>query len=1366
MQTHQAFIEQQTALHHRFLQMRSQATELLAGRPRTDAPGRAPRPIAPAPASISTRASTPAPVRAPVPKPPLAATPEPVTKTTTVARAPTAPAPKPASVEPAPAAPAAAKPAMRPTPPALRVAFSPFPFPDHVPVPDAADVPGPTMDRLDLELHGSGRISRIYGEAFGDQDGYAWQCRMPEPPLLLADRVLGIDAPPLEFGTGHMWTETDITEDRWFVRYDQRIPPCLMIESGQADLMLISWMGIDPLNNHDERVYRLLGCDLTFRGPLPRVGETLSYKIHIDGHANQGPVRLFFFHYDGVVDGEPRISVRNGQAGFFTPKELEDSAGVLWEAEGAEHDPTMRLDPPLVLPEHRAFSTEQLHAFADGDGYACFGKGFERLASHTRTPRMQAPPMLIMDRISEFDPTGGPWGRGYMRVELDIHPDDWFFEGHFKNDPCMPGTLMAEGCLQAMAFYLAAMGFTLERDGWRFEPVPDHTVPLRCRGQTTPTSKRMTCELFIESIEDGPHPTIYADLLGSSDGLKSFWARRMGLRLVPDWPLETCVPELPTYVEPEPVAIVDGFKFDYASLLACAWGKPSTAFSHHVAHTDDGRIVPRLPGAPYHFLSRVTSVEGPILGMEVGSTVDVAWDIPEDAWYFDANGCRVMPFAVLLEAALQPCGWLASYVGSAFNSDQELRFRNLDGDGEVLCEVMPTSGTLRTHVELTRISQSAGMIIESFDVLCRLGDVEVYRLKTVFGFFPAAALENQRGVGQKPADEARIAMESAFAVDLTTRPEAFFSGSLHLPERPLLMLDRLSGYWPEGGEAGLGRMRGEKDVFPEEWCFKLHFFSDPVQPGSLGLAALIQLLQALILEKGLASELHEPRFEAIATAVNHGWKYRGQVPPNRERITSEVEIREVRRDEAGLVVIGSGFLWCDGLCIYQFHELPIRVVEGAEPEGHQAPRREDGQPLPAGTQVPSGAWETPGRLLQTMPGRPAREARLADFHASHVRRAELTQVWGGIGEEVMHDAPHARVGERDPLTTAIATATGLPLPRIVDGGSPHLPLSRFELDGDTLIEQLDLGPVQTYWAEHFGQRDWPAEDLFFGLVQRFTRRVRFEDPDLPGILRDRGALFVANHQTALESLTFIVLSGGLFGRPTSAIAKDEHRATWMGRLNELVFRWPDVQDPGFLAFFDRSDPASLPALLGPLFADAGQGARSILVHVDGTRATTCREPVGDVSGTLVDAALAAGLPIVPVRFEGGLPLSGEDKLAFPHRYGQQDVVFGRALPPDTLADLPLKARKATVVEALRELGTPRPHRMPLPGRPAIVAEVARWMREHPAEEAWAVIATMLDALPSRGEVADDALRAAKVGDPESASSAWATELARFLHGQD
>ncbi|MBK7143746.1 MAG: hypothetical protein IPH76_00545 [Xanthomonadales bacterium] len=71
--------------------------------------------------------------------------------------------------------------------------------------------------------------------------------------------------------------------------------------------------------------------------------------------------------------------------------------------------------------------------------------------------------------------------------------------------------------------------------------------------------------------------------------------------------------------------------------------------------------------------------------MQAGARVVAEYDVPEQVWYLDENGCRRMPFAVLLEAVLQPCGWLASYVGSALTIDGELGFRNLAaGAGRML----------------------------------------------------------------------------------------------------------------------------------------------------------------------------------------------------------------------------------------------------------------------------------------------------------------------------------------------------------------------------------------------------------------------------------------------------------------------------------------------------------------------------------------------------------------------------------------------------------------------------------------------------------------------------------------------------------
>ena len=68
-----------------------------------------------------------------------------------------------------------------------------------------------------------------------------------------------------------------------------------------------------------------------------------------------------------------------------------------------------------------------------------------------------------------------------------------------------------------------------------------------------------------------------------------------------------------------------------------------------------------------------------------------------------------------------------------------------------------------------------------------------------------------------------------------------FEGALVLVTHDRLMLDRVTGFWPD---AGHGRLRAEKDVDPGEWFFKAHFFTDPVQPGSLGDLESLQGMQA------------------------------------------------------------------------------------------------------------------------------------------------------------------------------------------------------------------------------------------------------------------------------------------------------------------------------------------------------------------------------------------------------------------------------------------------------------------------------------------------------------------------------------------
>ena len=795
--------------------------------------------------------------------------------------------------------------------------------------PVAGDTPrGPQFDRQQLEVHADGAISSLFGPEFAAQDDYFHQVRMPQPPLLLTDRVLGIEGAAGSMGKGRIWTETDVGSQGWYL-HQARMPAGVMIEAGQADLMLISWLGIDALNR-GERVYRLLGCELTYHGDLPKLGDTLRFDIHIDGHAAQGDVRLMFFHYDSLTRSDteaarPQLSVRDGQAGFFTAAELADSAGCLWSAEQQEINPTPRLDPPATELTRHALSREQLEAYAGGDAYGCFGEGFEFARTHTRSPGVHGERMLLLDRITELSIEGGPWQRGYLRAELDIDPEQWFFDGHFKNDPCMPGTLMFEACLQAMAIYIGACGYTLRRDGWRFQPIPEQPYQLQCRGQVTPQSKRLITEIFVEERGDGPEPFIYADLLCTVDGLKAFHARRVGVQLVPDWPLEVEAPV--TDDSDRPVAVVDGFKFDQQALLACALGRPSNAFGPMYQRYDGPTRVARLPSPPYHFISRIAEIEGPIGRLKAGARVVAEYDLPSNVWYLDENGTRKMPFAVLLEAALQPCGWLSSYVGSTLTVDEELGFRNLDGEGEVLLELSGGDGILHTEVTLTEVSASAGMIIEKFSVNCRLGEREVYRLKTVFGFFPPAALAAQAGLPVGDVQRELLQRKPNLQLDLCAEPAAYFD-----PQRPRLaasmlrMIDRIEGLWPDAGEAGLGQLRAVKDVDSDEWFFKAHFFQDPVQPGSLGLEAMLQTLQAFLLHQRKDAHVPNARFETIGLQHEHRWRYRGQVLPHHRQVHTTLELTAEGQDERGYYALADASLWVDGQRIYEASGLAVRIV--------------------------------------------------------------------------------------------------------------------------------------------------------------------------------------------------------------------------------------------------------------------------------------------------------------------------------------------------------------------------------------------------------------------------------------------------------
>ncbi len=159
-----------------------------------------------------------------------------------------------------------------------------------------------------------------------------------------------------------------------------------------------------------------------------------------------------------------------------------------------------------------SFTREQLLSSARGE---LFPNSIARLPSD---------PMLMFDRIVAINDDGGTSGKGFVRAELDIHPDMWFFQCHFLGDPVMPGCLGLDAMWQLVGFFLTWLG------------APGRGRALGCgevkfSGQVLPTAKRVAYEIDIKRVINRKLVMAQADARMLVDGTEIYTAKdlRVGL---------------------------------------------------------------------------------------------------------------------------------------------------------------------------------------------------------------------------------------------------------------------------------------------------------------------------------------------------------------------------------------------------------------------------------------------------------------------------------------------------------------------------------------------------------------------------------------------------------------------------------------------------------------------------------------------------------------------------------------------------------------------------------------------------------------------------------------------------------------------
>jgi PfaB family protein len=755
-----------------------------------------------------------------------------------------------------------------------------------------------------------GSIAKVLGPEFAPIDQHPTRVRLPDGPLMLVDRILHIEGESRSLGRGRVVTEHRVHSERWYIE-EGHIPTGICVEAGQADLFLSAYLGIDFVTG-GRAVYRLLDATVTFHRDLPRPGELIRFDIHIDRFFRQGETHLFRFRFDGTVNGEPLLTMRDGCAGFFTAEELAAGRGIVQTA--LDRRPMPGKKPAdwqdlAPLGGVESYSPVQLNELRQGNLVGCFGDPF-RACQRVEPLTLPGGMLNLVHRVPHLDPRGGRYGLGCIRAEMDIHPDDWFLTCHFVDDMVMPGTLMYECCLHTLRLFLLRLGWVGQRGCHSWQPVRGVRSQLKCRGQVTAQTQTVTYEVSIKELGYGPEPYAVADALMYADGKPIVEITNMALRLV-----GASREEMEQLWRGRADALSRQVLFDRDRIREFAIGKPSKAFGDRYRVFDEERVIARLPGPPFQFLDRIVQIENcEAWRLRAGGRVIAEYDVPPKEWYFTANRVAVMPFAVLLEIALQPCGWLAAYLGSALVSDEDLRFRNLGGRARQWLPVTPHIGTLHTHVHLTKVSQSGGIIIQNFDFQVCAGRQILYEGSTNFGFFTRDQLAQQVGLR-----ELKRADPDEFAEWHPSWPGPL-PDQAPFPAPMLRMIDRIELFQPNGGSHRLGYIRGSKEVNPDEWFFKAHFFQDPVWPGSLGLEAFLQLLKVVAVNRW--GEPTDSLAFSLATGEWHEWTYRGQVVPRNQMVVVEADVCEV--NDTHRTVRASGYLGVDGLWIYHMSNFTLR----------------------------------------------------------------------------------------------------------------------------------------------------------------------------------------------------------------------------------------------------------------------------------------------------------------------------------------------------------------------------------------------------------------------------------------------------------
>ncbi|HVP21911.1 MAG TPA: beta-hydroxydecanoyl-ACP dehydratase [Anaerolineaceae bacterium] len=348
-----------------------------------------------------------------------------------------------------------------------------------------------------------------------------------------------------------------------------------------------------------------------------------------------------------------------------------------------------------------------------------------------------------------------------------------------------------------------------------------------------------------------------------------------------------------------------------------------------------GRRISRIPNGDLLLMSRVLRVNGERFQMKPGTEILVEYDVSQKPWFLQDNSYPYAPYSILMEIALQPCGFLSAHLGAPLMfPDQDYYFRNLDGEARLIKNVDLRGKTVTTRAVLQKTMVSGKQIIQGFSFQLSAGGEAFFEGNSVFGFFPPEAMANQ--LGRDGGQETLPLYEQPGQGDVTGVAIDLASSSLTIAKNGKPFYRLPDGHFnllkevvvsPSGGKNRHGYIYANKPVDGRDWFYTCHFFQDPVMPGSLGVEAILEAMQVFALQMDLGKSFQSPRFDLVP-GNKMSWKYRGQILQTHKKMKLEIHLASLERTGEQALLIGDASLWADKIRIYEVKDAAIRLVEG------------------------------------------------------------------------------------------------------------------------------------------------------------------------------------------------------------------------------------------------------------------------------------------------------------------------------------------------------------------------------------------------------------------------------------------------------